>query len=244
MSLIEIVQILMTILLARYALDLNPELHSKVSNFDNSFKNIIDSYRKNNTTELFQVTKSFFGYLSLLLFLLLTISMYLFGEAKSIFFFYLAMAFIYAMAVWLAITWFSDKGKYALDMFLQFSKMSLCCLALPLLDLAANQELSLTKMMLQILLLPFEPLIAGLTVDLASSIWLDGLTIFLIIEGIFIIYLLLTTVLLAPIAISAFAFLYSTIKIANWATYLSRNRPLSPICFAILVITTVIEKLL
>lgn len=241
MSLTEVIQVFMTILLARYALDLNPELQSKVSAFDSSFRNIIDSYRQNNATELMLITKSFFGYLSLLLLVLLLISMYLFGQSKHIFSFYLIMTLTYSAGVWFAISWFSDKGKFARKMFSDYSKMTVWILTLPLLDFFAKQEVSITNMFLELLLTPFEPL--GLTIDLSSNIWINGFTMFLIFEGMFVMYLLVTTVFLAPIAISAFAFLFSTIKIANWATYCSRNKPLSPICFAILIITTLIEKL-
>lgn len=240
MSLTEVIQVFMTILLARYTLDLNPELQSKVSAFDNSFRNIIDSYRQNNATELMLVTKSFFGYLSLFLLVLLLISMNLFGQSKHIFS-YLIMTLTYSAGVWFAISWFSDKGKFAKKMFFDYSKMAVWILALPLLDFFTEQEVSITNMFLELLLMPFEHL--GLTIDLSSNIWINGFTMFLIFEGVLVMNLLFTTVFLAPIAISAFAFLFSTIKIANWATYCSRNRPLSPICFAILIITTLIEKL-
>lgn len=241
MTLIETIQVLMTILLARYALDLNPELQAKISAFDNSFKNIIDSYRQNNATALLQVTRSFFGYLSLLLFVLFIASMYLFGKSKNIFLFYIIISFSYSIAVWFSIKWFSNRGKLAREMLLDYSKMAAWSLALPILDLLSNQEVNITNTMLQLLLAPLQPI--GLDFTLSTNIWINGLTIFLIFEGTIIMYILFTTVFLAPIAISAFAFLFSTIKIANWATYFSRNRPLSPICFAILIITTLIEKL-
>ncbi|HGF7366286.1 TPA: hypothetical protein AB5E71_003429 [Vibrio cholerae] len=241
MNLTEVIQVFMTILLARYALDLNPELHSKVSAFDNSFRNIIDSYRQNNAIELMQVTKSFFGYLSLFLLILLLISMYLFGQSKHVFAYYLIMSLTYSAAVWFAISWFSDKGKFAMKMLFDYSKMAVWILTLPVLDYIASQEVSITNMSLQLLLMPLEPL--GISIELSSNIWINGVAIFLIFEGMFVMYLIFTTIFLAPIAISAFAFLFSTIKIANWATYFSRNRPLSPICFAILIIATLVEKL-
>lgn len=228
-----IINVIMTLLLARYSLDFNQELKNKIEHIDLAFFNIMEKIKKKEVTPTLDVIATFFGVIALIHFVLFIFSIYAsFNERYWII--YLSSVFTYSVFVWMGIKWFTSYEKFSLKFLKDMSMISIYSLSIPAMDYLTNQT-GLTESMLNILLLPLNE--AGINILSSGTIWIDGLLLALLLEFILLMYWILTSLTLLPIAGSGFIIVAGTIQLSKLLSKISPNRPLSPLVFILWTIT-------
>lgn len=228
-----IINAFMTLLLARYSLDFNPELSAKIEKLDTAFLTIITKIKNGEARSALDVAGSFFGVIGLVHFVLFIFST-LASIENSSWLLYVSTTCIYSVFVWLSIKWFTSYKKFSLKFIKDNAQLALYSVFIPVMDYLTPGS-NLTGLMLNQILIPVNLL--GFDISPTGILWKDGLLIAAIFECIIFAYWFMTSLMFIPVAASGLIIVFITINFANFLSKLSPKRPLSPLCFVVWLVT-------
>lgn len=210
---------------ARHVSDVVEDYKNRIDAVDQKFYLVFLRIIRKTPIQGLDAVGSLFGYISGI-----SLAVYLIGifisQPDSAWTIFLLSVFFYALAGWFGVKWFTKPKRFSVGFLREMLWIALFPMLMPLINVLTGVEY---------VQLPYSQvmrLIEPLGITPADNIWLMGLTVSGFMLTIVLGYWIAMTAIFAPIAASGWALLFVVVKSGQLIDRIWKDRALTPICFA------------